>query len=68
MKPQLHKISMVLYGVVAILATMKAVQLWQSDRQQAYLFTFFAVFSVFMILFRNRYYKKFKAREEQNKK
>ena len=58
---------MILYGVIAVLATLKAVQLWNSEPQQAYLFTFFAVFSVFMLLFRRHYYKKFKQREQDNK-
>ncbi len=57
---------MVLYAVVAVLATMKTIQLWGVEQQQAYLFLFFAVFSVFMLAFRWHFYKKFKKREENN--
>ena len=39
---------------------------WNTDRQGAYLFVFFAVVSIGMFLFRRNYRKKFEQRERDN--
>ncbi|WP_046756524.1 hypothetical protein [Kordia jejudonensis] len=53
-----------LYLIVAILATYKAIQLWNVGTE-SYIFIAFAVISLFMFLFRRHYGKKFEERKNQ---
>ncbi|MEO1012403.1 MAG: hypothetical protein AAFX53_13940 [Bacteroidota bacterium] len=40
---------------------------WNADRQNAYLFVFFAIVSIGMFLFRRNYRKKFEQRQRDNR-
>lgn len=55
-----------LYLFVAIFSVYKITQVWNSDRNYAYLFVFFAVASIGMFLFRRKYRKKFEQRRREN--
>nr|WP_224491610.1 DUF6526 family protein [Robertkochia marina] len=59
------KIFEVAYLVIAVVSIYEVVMEWNNERNRAYLFLFFAVFSLFMFFFRRRYRKKF---ENRNKK
>ncbi len=54
-----------LYLAVALISIYKIGQLWEADRQQAYIFVFFAVVSIAMFFFRRNYRKRFKQRRDQ---
>lgn len=57
-----------LYLAVALISLYKIGQLWDVDRDQAYIFVFFAVVSIAMFFFRRNYRKRFeKRREEDNR-
>jgi LPXTG-motif cell wall-anchored protein len=51
--------------VAAIFFTIKAVEIWDQDNDQHFLFLGIAILSVFMFFFRRRFAKKF---EDQNNK
>lgn len=53
-----------LYLVVAVLATYKAIELWNVGTE-SYMFIAFAVISLFMFFFRRHYAKKFEERKNQ---
>lgn len=57
-----------LYLFVAIFSVFKITQVWNVDRNYAYLFIFFAVASIGMFLFRRKYRLKFEQRERENQK
>lgn len=57
-----------LYLFVAIFSIYKISQVWNVDRNYAYLFIFFAIASIGMFLFRRTYRKKFEQRERDNQK
>lgn len=57
-----------LYLFVAIFSVYKMFQVWNVDRNYAYLFIFFAVASIGMFLFRRKYRKKFEQRQGDNQK
>jgi len=54
------------YLIVAVFATYRIFTDWNVDRNNAYLFIFFAVVSVGMFLFRRNYRKKFEQRKRDN--
>ncbi|MDM9631511.1 hypothetical protein [Robiginitalea aurantiaca] len=56
-----------LYLAVAVISLYKIGELWSIDRNQAYIFIFFAVVSVAMFLFRRNYRKRFENRRDQEK-
>ncbi|TMM59473.1 hypothetical protein FEE95_08640 [Maribacter algarum] len=56
-----------LYLFVAIFSLYKITQVWNTDRNYAYLFVFFAVASIGMFLFRRKYRKRFEQRQRENK-
>lgn len=57
-----------LYLAVALISLYKIGQLWDVDRDQAYIFVFFAVVSIAMFFFRRNYRRRFeKRREEDNR-
>jgi len=56
-----------LYLAVALISLYKIGQLWSVDRNQAYIFVFFAVVSIAMFLFRRNYRKRFEKRRDQDK-
>ena len=56
-----------LYLAVALISLYKIGQLWNIDRNQAYIFVFFAVVSIAMFLFRRNYRKRFEKRRDQDK-
>ncbi|WP_430411653.1 hypothetical protein [Kordia sp.] len=53
-----------LYLVVAVLATYKAIELWNYGTE-SYIFIGFAIVSFLMFLFRRHYGKKFEERKNQ---
>ncbi|MGC1515433.1 MAG: hypothetical protein WA810_07635 [Maribacter sp.] len=55
-----------LYAIVAIFSFYRIFTDWNTDRDSAYLFLFFAVISVGMFLFRRNYRKKFEKRQQDN--
>lgn len=55
-----------LYLAVALISIYKIGQLWNFDRNQAYIFVFFAVVSVAMFIFRRNYRKRFEKRRDQD--
>lgn len=55
-----------LYLFVAIFSVYKITQVWNVDRNFAYLFIFFAVASIGMFLFRRKYRKRFEQRKREN--
>ncbi|MGS2764029.1 hypothetical protein [Sinomicrobium sp. M5D2P9] len=61
------RISEIIYLVVAVLSVIETVRRWNTDRNMAYVFSIFAVVSVFMFLFRRHYRKKFEQRRKDNK-
>ena len=57
-----------LYLVVALISLYKIGELWNVDRNQAYIFVFFAVVSIAMFFFRRNYRRRFeKRRKEENR-
>jgi hypothetical protein len=56
-----------LYLAVALISLYKIGELWSIDRDQAYIFIFFAVVSIAMFLFRRNYRKRFEKRRDQEK-
>jgi uncharacterized membrane protein len=54
------------YLIVALFSMYRIFTDWNTDRQNAYLFVFFAVVSVGMFLFRRNYRKKFEQRKRDN--
>jgi O-antigen ligase len=59
------KIFEIAYLVIAIVSLYEVVVAWNEERNRAYMFLFFALFSLFMFFFRRNYRKKF---ENRNKK
>lgn len=55
-----------LYLAVAIISVYKIFTLWNTAREETYLFIFFAVVSTGMFLFRRNYRKRFEKREKEN--
>ncbi len=47
--------------VIAVLSTIMAIRVWDTDRNRAYIFVFLAVITTFMFFFRRHYYNKHKA-------
>ncbi|MCV6628609.1 MAG: hypothetical protein OIF50_01995 [Flavobacteriaceae bacterium] len=54
-----------LYLFVAIASIYQIAVLWNQDRNNAYIFVFFAVISIFMFWFRRRYRKRFDAHKQE---
>jgi hypothetical protein len=54
------------YLIVALFSMYRIFTDWNTDRQNAYLFVFFAVVSVGMFLFRRNYRRKFEQRKRDN--
>lgn len=52
--------------IIAILSSIMAFNLWNSDRNRAYIFVFLAVITAFMFFFRRFYFKKFEQRKRDN--
>ncbi|MDC6389176.1 hypothetical protein PP182_10825 [Maribacter sp. PR1] len=57
-----------LYIIVAIFSIYRIYTDWNTDRNMAYFFIFFAVVSISMFLFRRNYRKKFEQRNKDNQK
>ena len=57
-----------LYLGVAFFSLYRIYTDWNVDRQNAYLFVFFAIVSVGMFLFRRNYRKKFEQRKQDNQR
>jgi hypothetical protein len=56
-----------LYLAVALISLYKIGELWEADRDQAFVFVFFAVVSIAMFFFRRNYRKRFEKRKETEK-
>lgn len=59
------KYTQYVYLVAAVFFTFKAVEIWNEDNDQHFLFLGIAVLAVFMFFFRRRFANKF---EDRNKK
>ncbi len=55
-----------LYLIVAVFSLYRIFTDWNTDRNNAYLFIFFAVVSMGMFLFRRNYRRKFEERKRDN--
>ncbi|WP_224485252.1 DUF6526 family protein [Robertkochia aurantiaca] len=55
----------IVYLVIAVISVIEVVQLWNVNRDRAWIFVVFAVISIAMFLFRRHYRKKF---QDRNKK
>lgn len=56
-----------LYIIVAGFSIFRIFSDWNSDRNTAYMFIFFAIVSIGMFFFRRIYRKKFEQRQQNNK-
>ena len=54
-----------IYLIAAIIFAIRAVEIWDKEKDQAYLFLGITVLSIFMFFFRRRFAKKF---EDRNSK
>lgn len=54
-----------LYLAVAVISLYKIGELWNLDRNQAYIFVFFAVVSIAMFFFRRNYRRRFEKRQDE---
>ena len=54
-----------IYLVAAIIFAIRAIEIWDNEKDQAYLFLGITVLSIFMFFFRRRFAKKF---EDRNSK
>ncbi len=54
------------YLIVALFSCYRIYTDWNMDRQNAYLFVFFAIVSIGMFLFRRNYRRKFEQRKRDN--
>lgn len=61
------KYTQYIYLVAAIFFTVKAIEIWDQDNDQHFLFLGIAVLSVFMFFFRRRFATKFEDRNSNNK-
>lgn len=59
------KYTQYIYLVAAVIFAIRAVEIWDQDNDQHFLFLGIAVLSVFMFFFRRKFAKKF---EDNNKK
>lgn len=57
-----------LYLFVAIISIYKIITLWQGNREDTYIFIFFAVVSIAMFIFRRRYRKRFERHKREEGK
>jgi len=57
----------IVYLVIAVLSVIETYSQWNTNRQKAYIFLFFAIISCLMFLFRRYYRKRFQARQNENK-
>ncbi|WP_405384350.1 hypothetical protein [Maribacter sp. LLG6340-A2] len=57
-----------LYIIVAGFSIYRIFTDWNTDRNSAYFFIFFAIVSIGMFLFRRSYRKKFEQRKQDNNK
>lgn len=56
-----------LYLAVAIISIYKIAELWDVEREQTYIFIFFALVSIGMFAFRRSYRKKFEKRQRDKR-
>lgn len=59
------KIFEIVYLVIAVVAAVEVVQLWNTDRNRAYIFVVFALVSTGMFFFRRHFRKKFQDRNRE---
>lgn len=55
-----------LYLAVALISVYKIATLWNVNRQETYIFIFFAIVSTGMFIFRRNYRKRFEKRKGDN--
>jgi hypothetical protein len=61
-----HRISEILYWVIAVISAYEAFGRWDTNRERAILFAGFSLVSIFMALFRRHYRKKFDKRSNSS--
>jgi hypothetical protein len=54
-----HRISEILYWIIAVISIYEAYSRWESNRDRAILFIGFSLVSIFMALFRRHYRNKY---------
>jgi len=59
------KYTQYIYLVAAIFFAIRAVEIWDQDNDQHFLFLGIAILSVFMFFFRRRFSKKFEDRNDK---
>jgi LPXTG-motif cell wall-anchored protein len=60
------KYTQYVYLVAAVFFTFKAVEIWNEENDQHFLFLGIAILSVFMFFFRRRFAKKFEDRNNKS--
>ncbi|MBA3986020.1 MAG: hypothetical protein H0X63_05485 [Flavobacteriales bacterium] len=66
MNKTVYKIFEYAYLIMFVLSTIAVISSWNSDKDRAYLFLFFAVVSILMFFFKRNFRKKMEKRS-QNK-
>lgn len=61
------KYTQYIYLVAAVFFTIKAVEIWNQDNDEHFLFLGIAALAVFMFFFRRRFSKKFEERNNNNR-
>jgi len=60
------RISEIIYLVIAVISFIKVFTEWEPNRNKAYLFLVFGIFSTGMFFFRRHYRKKFNQRKNND--
>ena len=55
-----------IYLIAAIIFAIRAIEIWDKEQDQAYLFLGITVLSIFMFFFRRRFAKKFEDRNSKS--
>jgi len=63
MGSKIYKLFEYAYIAMAIFSIYLVITNWETDRGQAYLFSFFGVLAIFMYFFKRRFRKKFEKRK-----
>ena len=56
----------VMWAVIAAVSAYESINLWNVDRQKAYMFLAFLALAIFMFFFRRRTRIRYQQRQEQN--
>lgn len=62
MTSKIYRLFEYVYVIMGVLALYVVISEWQTDRNRAYLFLFFAVVAIFMFFFKRNFRKKIEKR------